>query len=675
MFTKSSGLNSHGWAYSISVSKRWAKEGYVAGTFYDGYSYYAGLSKQLKSGKHEINLITFGAPTRRGKAAPVTQEAVEITGNKFYNPNWGYQNGERRNAKVVDNFQPVTLLSYEYRPSNTLRWETSIGYHFGKNKNSALDYYNGTSPRPDYYRYMPSYYMLNGLNPALARFNDHQQIEWDELYNVNYSNYDSVKYVNGVIGNTAYGRRAVFVLYNDVDDIRKWSFNSNMEKVINGHLRLAGGVQLISQRNESYRELADLLGGDYYLNLNQFAKDASGQSLTYNQYDINTPNRMVKEGEKYNYDYIIHFTKGSIWGQIVSSFNRADLFLSARLGHTEFVRDGLYRNGLFPNASYGKGDVQRFTTFDVKGGLTYKIDGRNFLLLNAFLAQDAPTVENTYISPRTRSYAVPDPTVEKMATMEAGYLMRTPKYNIRAVAYATDVKDAVELRRYYSDFSNSFVSYAMAGLNSRHTGIELAAEVKVTPTLAATGVAALCQTFYTDNPSFVGLYGDNDSSTAPVARQVYIKNYYMAVGPQSAYTFGLNYRSRKFWYANANFNYFDRNYISISPDQRSADAIAGVPVGSELYQAILGQQALPSVFTVDVSAGTSILLSKYWKGLPRSSFLYVSLGVSNLLDAEVRTGGFEQLRYDFENVNPGKFGNKYFYGYGRNFFLNLSLKF
>jgi hypothetical protein len=421
--------------------------------------------------------------------------------------------------------------------------------------------------------------------------------------------------------------------------------------------------------------MADLLGGDYYLNLNQFAKDAASQNFAYNQYDINTPNRLIREGDKYNYDYVTRYTKGSFWGQIVSNFNKVDFFFAARAGYNEFSREGLFRNGLFPDASYGRGEVLRFTTFDVKVGVTYKLDGRNFLFVNSALAQDAPAVSNTYISPRTRDYTIPDPNVEKISTVEAGYLMRTPKYNLRAVGYATDIKDAVEVRRYYSDFSNSFVSYVMCGLNSRHTGMELAAEVKVTPTLAMTGVAAVSQTFYTENPAFVAVYGDNDSSITPIVRQVYIKNYYMAVGPQSAYTLGLNYRSKHFWYASTNFNYFERNYISISPDQRSQDAIAGVSVGSEQYHAILDQPVLPSVFTMDVNAGASILLSKYAKSLPRSSYLYINVGISNLLDTEVRTGGFEQARYDFENVNPGKFANKYFYGFGRNFFINLSLKF
>jgi hypothetical protein len=108
MFTQSSGLMANGFAYSISFSKRWAQEGYVAGTFYDAYSYYLGISKKLK--KSTFNLISFGAPTRRGKVAPAVQEAYDLAGTNFYNPNWGYQNGEKRNAKVANSFQPRSLL-------------------------------------------------------------------------------------------------------------------------------------------------------------------------------------------------------------------------------------------------------------------------------------------------------------------------------------------------------------------------------------------------------------------------------------------------------------------------------------------------------------------------------------------------------------------------------------
>jgi hypothetical protein len=124
-----------------------------------------------------------------------------------------------------------------------------------------------------------------------------------------------------------------------------------------------------------------------------------------------------------------------------------------------------------------------------------------------------------------------------------------------------------------------------------------------------------------------------------------------------------------------NLNYFDRNYIDISPDQRTGEAVAGLTPGSEQYRRILAQERLPPVFTVDISGGKSWILSKYLKQLPKGTFLYLNAGVSNLLNTVIRTGGFEQLRYDFSGKEPGKFAVKYFYGLGRNFFLNLSLKF
>ena len=124
-----------------------------------------------------------------------------------------------------------------------------------------------------------------------------------------------------------------------------------------------------------------------------------------------------------------------------------------------------------------------------------------------------------------------------------------------------------------------------------------------------------------------------------------------------------------------NLNYFDRNYVDISPDQRTEEAIAGVVPDSRLYHIILDQEKLPGVFTVDLFGGKSWLLSKYTKAIPRSTFLYLNAGISNLFDSEIRTGGFEQLRYDFSEKEPDKFATKYFYGLGRNFFINLSLKF
>ena len=37
-------------------------------------------------------------------------------------------------------------------------------------------------------------------------------------------------------------------------------------------------------------------------------------------------------------------------------------------------------------------------------------------------------------------------------------------------------------------------------------------------------------------------------------------------------------------------------------------------------------------------------------------------------------GGYEQFRFDFENKNPDLFPSRYFYSFGRNYFVSLAFR-
>jgi hypothetical protein len=687
MLTHSTGMLANGWAFSASLSRRWAKEGYVDGTFYDGYSYYLAASKKLGS-KHMLSLTAFGAPTRRGLAAPTFQEAYDLAGSNFYNPNWGYQNGEKRNARIANNHQPVFLLSHEYNPSNSVRWQTTVGYQFGKVKSSRLDWYNAPDPRPDYYRYLPSFYMLddpqNPPNPEAAEatrraFQANPQINWSELYNANYLNRQPKPNPDGTL-TTDSGSRSLYVIGSDVDDIKKWTFNTNLQKVVNEHITIATGITFINQKTESYRELDDLLGGDYFINVNSFTeRNFTGQNQ-FSQNDQNNPNQILKKGDKYLYNYIMRFTKAWWWGQATFTYNKVDFFVAANYGFNSFQREGLYRNGLFAagNESFGKGDKQNFSTYGLKGGITYKLNGRNYIFVNAGLFADAPTVDNTHFSARYRNAYVENPTTQKMYSLEGGYLLRAPKLNGRLVGYVTDRKDGVEVQRFFYEGaggSNSMVAYVMQNVNSRFIGLELALEYKMSPSLSATGVASLGQAFYTSNPD-VTIHNENFVDSLPLKEKTYLNNYYLGVGPQSIYSLGFNYRSKKYWYVNLNFNYLDRNYVDPAAGRRTAQAVELLEPGSQQWHDVLDQEKFPSAFTVDLFAGKSFLLSKSMKFLPRNTFLYVNVGVSNLLDNKsVPTNGFENARFDYEGRSADRFAPKLYYAFGRNYFINLALKF
>ncbi|MDP4282452.1 MAG: TonB-dependent receptor, partial [Bacteroidota bacterium] len=156
MLTYSSGLLKNGWAITFSGSRRWSDEGYVKGTFYDAWSYFLGLEKKFGT-QHSLALTVFGAPTKRGQQSASVQEAYDLAGSNYYNPNWGYQNGKVRNAKIKNFHEPFFQLSHYWDINDKTKLTTTAGFMFGKDSWSGLTWYNAPDPRPDYYRYLPSY--------------------------------------------------------------------------------------------------------------------------------------------------------------------------------------------------------------------------------------------------------------------------------------------------------------------------------------------------------------------------------------------------------------------------------------------------------------------------------------------------------------------------------------
>jgi hypothetical protein len=83
---------------------------------------------------------------------------IDLAGSHYYNPYWGYQNGEKRNANISKTHQPVIILTHDFRINNKTDVTTSLSYSFGEKSSASLDWFNAPDPRPDYYRYLPSYY-------------------------------------------------------------------------------------------------------------------------------------------------------------------------------------------------------------------------------------------------------------------------------------------------------------------------------------------------------------------------------------------------------------------------------------------------------------------------------------------------------------------------------------
>ena len=468
---------------------------------------------------------------------------------------------------------------------------------------------------------------------------------------------------------------AKYILSNRVSDEGKFGFNTTYSNIYSDHLSLNGGLSYLNQNQHNYREVEDLLGGKYFINLNQFAAQANPGNPDAVQNNFDNPNQHLAKGDIYGYDYVAHIQQARLWAQGVWKYERVDYFLAANVSTTSFYRTGNVRNGVFINNSLGDSKTYSFTNPGVKGGVTYKYNGRNYFFANAGYLTRAPLMENAFVSIRTRDYVAPELKSEQIYSAEGGYLFRAPRLKAKAVAFFTQFKGITDTRSYFDGDYLTFVNFTLTDIEKRHTGIELAIDANLGKGFSASAVASIGQYIYTSRPN-AQITQDNKDTLLATNQTVYIKNLRVSGGPQSAYTLGVNYRSRRYWFVNVNFNYYDHIYADFSPSRRTLTALDLVDQGSETWNQILQQQSFGGEFTMDVSGGWSWRMNNKFKSLKRNSFLVLNFGVTNLLNNEnLVTTAFEQLRFNYTSKNINTFPPKYSYAFGTTFFANLTLRF
>ncbi len=676
-FTHSTGAGKKGWAFTISGSRRWAGEGYAPGTFYNGWSYFAGIDKRFGQ-KHLLSLVAFGAPTENGKQAGSVSEMMDLAGSHYYNPYWGYQDGKMRNAYISKTNQPVIILTHDYRINSNSSLVTALAYSFGEKSSSGLDWYNAGDPRPDYYRYLPSY-QTDSIQALLVadelRNNEAaRQINWQHLYDVNRDSYATIYDANGIAGNNVSGHRSYYIVHESVTDTRRLNFNSVINSRLGNHADFTAGASFQWQKNNYFERVNDLLGGDFYVDLNQFAQRDFPTDINAAQNDLSRPNRILHAGDKYGYNYDITIYKASEWAQTVFKFNKIDFFLAAEASQTQFYRTGNVKNGLFPDNSYGKSKINIFTNYAVKGGITYKINGRNYLYANAALLTRAPYFDNAYISARSRDIEQDSLVSEDIQDAEAGYVLNAPKLKIRLTGYYATFKHGFDVLTFYHDDYRNFVNYALSNIDKIHYGGEFGIEAKIMSNVSVTGAAAVGRYYYSSRQNAVVTL---DNSAKVLDREtVYSQNFRVPSTPQEAYSLGITYRSPKFWFLSLTGNYFDQMWLSFNPLRRTYSATEGVDPESRLWNDIIDQAKFDPQYTLDFFAGYSWKLPHSFNINKKPVFLVFNAGVNNLLNnRDIVTGGYEQLRFDFADHDINKFPPKLYYAYGLNYFISAAIHF
>ena len=685
MLSYASGENDKGWSYALMASTRQGRNDWVKGVYYNSWAYFASVEKRMGDA-HRLAFTFFGAPTERGAQMASTQEVYDLVGSNQYNANWGYQgdgfkNKNMRNARVRNSHEPIAILNYFYQPSEKFNLQASVSYRFGQNGYSALDWYDAPDPRPDYYRYLPSYFDDDPWKAAWAREGwlsdwNIRQVNWNRLYNVNYNsslNQNIDYWGNPVINDQT--TRSKYVIEERHTDQRDFNAKLQVVSVIKGNHTITGGVEFRWNKTEYYKKIKDLLGGDYWLDVDQFAERDFGSGNAI-QNNMNTPNRLVKKGDKYGYDYYGHLMSEKLWATYRLVKGHFEGYLGLEGGHTMFWREGLYRKGLFPDNSEGDSKKQKFWTYTAKAGLTYKITGSQLLYANVGYLEQAPYFQNAFVSPRTRNTVVPGLTTEKVFSADLNYAIRFPWMRLRLTGYYTQIKDRTDLISFYDDLQRAYTNFSMNGIDEVHTGLEVGVSVPLIAGIEAQGALSYGYYAYTSNP-YVTQTVDNSEQVVLQNERVYWKDMRVPSTPQTALSIGLNYRGPHNIYAGIDVNYYNAMYLDMNPLYRTDQALINYDmfapdVRERMIQEMGRQEQFDDAFVLNANFSKSWYIGSYNLGF--------SLEVKNLLnDKNIKTGGYEQMRLKKNELNGKtyytRFDSKYFYMFGTTYYLNIYFRF
>ncbi len=721
-----SGALDNGWSYAFSVSTRQGGNGYVDGVYYNSYGYFAAVEK-LFGKQHRLSLMVLGTPQQRGAQQASTQEAYDMFGSNYYNPNVGYQGDKLRNTRVRRSHEPIAMLNYYYDISEKTRLTAATSIRFGFNGYSALTWKDGSDPRPDYYRYLPSYYTSqitpavpgilnesadgNGLSITNNQFMEYilgaasMQSNWNGR--INFADmYNKNQYEDPSTAGYATGKRANYMIEERHTDQIDYNFAATIAHQFNQNHRLNGGINARVNRTEYYTTVKDLLGADYWVDTDKFAERDLGSDVLAYQNDLDYyykhgHARVVKEGDKYSYDYYAHTRQAKLWALYGYSVGGFAMEVGGEVGYAEMWRQGLWRKGLFreddgvTGGSYGDSKHLNYLTYKAKANFSYRFSGAHSVAANVMMMQDAPTFNTAFVSARTRNQVTPGLKAYNVFGAELTYNLNLPYIKARLSAYYTKMNDMSKVISFYDDTQSSFTNFAMSNIDKQYYGVELGLKVPIKWGLSFQGAVSWGDYRYTSNPNFVQIV--DNSADVKLVDKVYWKNYYIESTPQLAVNVGLDFRGPKSWFASVNFNYYDKMYLSMNPAYRTKNAVQSytdvVNNAKDAYtkvwalqniQTIQAQEDLGNAYTLSASIGKNF-------SIKRKYTLGFSLEAKNILNNQnIKTGGYEQMRMrkfrgltideNGASVNPSttyysRFDSKYFYMLGATYFLNVYFRF
>lgn len=434
-FSYNSGLKNDKFGIVLAGSRR-NGDGYVEGTFLEAWSYFVKLQWRVNE-KHLLSLSANGAPQRHGQRAFQTTLGV-------------YNKALASELGVEDPDKNMNLSGF----LNANSEEKPRSYNYDVAKLNGQDYYLRTN-----YYHKPLFNLSHfwsanekltistvgyasfgfgggvSMNSTIANDKTTGYIDINNLYNTN-SNFVASGSTLTYYGNE---RRSSNFLRSSVNNHRWYGLLSTATYKINKPLTLTLGIDARYYQGLHYREVNNLLGGDYIRDLSdRNAPKGLIDPFNPTAIDPNFRNEMKRVGDKvaYNFDGLVNW--GGLFSQLEYKKDKWTAFMTLTGSYT-----GYQRRDYFERKDVTVGKVNKgFNKF-----IDYFKDNRDDNVFNAVIGFNETLLVNensvqsngnsffVYTNNNHRTYENGDTTFvvkynTSAAPIDTFYLLNAKKYTI-----------------------------------------------------------------------------------------------------------------------------------------------------------------------------------------------------------------------------------------------------
>ena len=551
------GKSKKGLALSVLASQTQG-EGYVYGTKFNAWNYFATLGWEINS-KHTLTLTATGAPqwhNQRSAAIPYQtffgnpNDPTVVKRGVRYNDSWGNLNNEEFTWSKNFYHKPVANLNYYWTLNKKTQFSAVVYASIGRG--------GGTGPLGS----------INGKSGFSVAKTPDGTIRFDDIQKWN-TGIAVPEFGSNYFNNTwsqagAYQGQYVATITNGL--IRRASMNShnwygaifNTTHQLTPYIVLNGGLDLRKYRGIHYRRMEDALGNDAY----------------YETKDLNNPGKYIASGDKstaidYNNDGLVRQSGGYFSAEYDK--NKISIFAAGSLSNTNYQRVDYFLYD-FKTDSRWKSAKRNFRGFVAKGGVNYRLTDKHNVFVNAGYFEKAPQFNIVWPSNNNTDFGR-NLTTEKIMSYELGYGFRSKALSVNLNAYSTQWKDKSIIRSFPDPATGLTYKANIAGLIALHQGIELEATSRAINKLELQAMLSVGNWRYKNNVT-TDIYNDANEKIGTV--NLYSAGLKVGDAAQTVANFSAGYEIIRGLRIRGTYYYADNLYANFTPETRTNVANEGL---------------------------------------------------------------------------------------------------